>query len=934
MAEPSFKELYYSEPVYQKEVEADTLGFKLYQKALQGKNPYLSQQSPIVQRYFNYYQSKDETARLKSLESARQQDLQQNLQRQQDIINQQTISNQLKNTRFKESEKSTISNIKLSYIKQQGGFLEDKRLNLGSYNENIKKGSGKFTGAVDIGNNQMQDYVIEYDKGKVTNFNPIGQKQQKGSINPIISYKDMDIVAESNRFYDLLDKGEIQGFSTRILTDKQKAKSDLLSSVKSYDTKQSSQVQQFGTYYEGRTPEGKQVLMNLTPEKQFKDYIAEPYFQTEFYKAKSTGTKDFIDKNFEYSEIKDNDFFFPNIKTMLNEQKIRPLRIPYYIGDIESYAFLKLKNQQIKLDLLSSGQASSLAYKKLINRSKTMKYPKISSRLYEPFQDSVSAGLLAEPLSRSTVDSVKFLVEKGVISPVAESTIRSISRPVKDTVKISFVESNAYTRIGSTVDDTLDVPILNLPKEFKGGGTGNLGFRPVTIYDVDVAGRSAEVVKEKKKTSFGKGIQQQTSIDTKNNEQIISLLKSESKQLKKQRVEFTELLDKNIIGYEKGSKYLKTTSFDSAEDIVRIKTKIGQIIKTTKKPNTVSLSTGDLKVTKLFDVDALYDPTTDFLSPSGTLYKVSGQVKQNKGVVSNIDALFLKSTEGVTFKSTTKIINAYKNDIPIGKSYIDDLMKSSNPQIQSLLKKEGTEVSQKLASQIVREVRLSVPTITIPRSNTVLSNAVIPKLNIRTSPVSSNQLDMPTSQVYSRSFQDLGVMNRFDTKIDTKTDNLFKDDILVDISSRTRQKQLEELKQDLNQRTKQKQESVLTERVVQDNMQKLIQEPVLRFRQPLKTIQRQRLITELRTARVRIPLLDTPFVPRVPLPKFPNLRFNTGFNIRGKRTKKRRTDNLIISEGFTEKLLKFTRKINRKNVYKEAMSEGNLLKIRGRPILN
>lgn len=69
LAEYNAQKKAYEEAVtrYNQEITAEQLGFRLYTKSLEGQNPYISQQDPLVQKYFYYYQTKQEAKRVQDL---------------------------------------------------------------------------------------------------------------------------------------------------------------------------------------------------------------------------------------------------------------------------------------------------------------------------------------------------------------------------------------------------------------------------------------------------------------------------------------------------------------------------------------------------------------------------------------------------------------------------------------------------------------------------------------------------------------------------------------------------------------------------------------------------------------------------------------------------------------------------------------------------
>lgn len=70
--------------------------------------------------------------------------------------------------------------------KNIGGVTQSALVLNDNYKKTISKGTGSFTAAVDIGNGQMQDYIIQFDKGMIKKYTPIGNSQNIGTKQPMI----------------------------------------------------------------------------------------------------------------------------------------------------------------------------------------------------------------------------------------------------------------------------------------------------------------------------------------------------------------------------------------------------------------------------------------------------------------------------------------------------------------------------------------------------------------------------------------------------------------------------------------------------------------------------------------------------------------------------------------------------------------------------
>jgi hypothetical protein len=179
---------------YNKAVQDQQMAYRLFNNARYNQqNPYLSQQTPAVQRYYNYYQNKDELKIAKENEAFQQQvqKEQQRLGTTTGPLTKQQVSS------FKETEKQffqskgptkTITSMQQQIMQgpSQASSFDFTQFNKQS---NVLKsgGSGSFTAAVNVGNNQMQDYVFVYKGSQVTSAKGLGSPMDIFSMQPRIN---------------------------------------------------------------------------------------------------------------------------------------------------------------------------------------------------------------------------------------------------------------------------------------------------------------------------------------------------------------------------------------------------------------------------------------------------------------------------------------------------------------------------------------------------------------------------------------------------------------------------------------------------------------------------------------------------------------------------------------------------------------------------
>jgi hypothetical protein len=179
---------------YNKAVQDQQMAYRLFNNARYNQqNPYLSQQTPAVQRYYNYYQNKDE---LKIAEENKQFEFQ--VQREQKRLGTTTgpLTKQQVSS-FKETEKQFFQSKgptkTITPMQQQimQGPSQASSFDFTQFNKqsNVLKsgGSGSFTAAVNVGNNQMQDYVFGYKGSQVTSAKGLGTPMDIFSMQPRIN---------------------------------------------------------------------------------------------------------------------------------------------------------------------------------------------------------------------------------------------------------------------------------------------------------------------------------------------------------------------------------------------------------------------------------------------------------------------------------------------------------------------------------------------------------------------------------------------------------------------------------------------------------------------------------------------------------------------------------------------------------------------------
>lgn len=474
------------------------------------------------------------------------------------------------------------------------------------------------------------------------------------------------------------------------------------------------------------------------------------------------------------------------------------------------------------------------------------------------------------------------------LQPLAVTKTKGIVtiKGVKGKPKLSVVKSKAGTTFADDIDD---------------------------ITRFDIKSESKQLVKVTgKKTSLGIGKQKTTFIDAK--KIIEEPIKSQARQLGQSRLvkdfgkvkvfgeplkKYTAVEIKSIVGKEKARQLVFIKKLGELTDDITILSKGKKPVVIPKSVVYKALSTSDYKVV-IGKKGITYRITSPRLEPIKDKFlvfdikkpiKIKPKIKikptKTPGYKTNYQGL-IKDVDR-TAKFTMQKTKPLKAELKI------DLKDLSEKSLSKVLIKD-TKPLQKIPKDLISKIRPAItPKIQATQVKTTPIKVIPLNLRLFTT-------DIPTTrQTTTQTQKQLNIQRKIQRDI-TTPDEKFK----PDESTRTRTR-----------------EATAT-----------IQKEISRVRFEDITLQKIRPVTtKVRTpARLRIPTPRISTFTRIPgLINF-KFRDRKPRQTKVKRTKKRK-DDLFLTEGFTEKVLRFTRKIPREKVYKEALSESNLLKIRGRPII-